>query len=320
MLVDDSVPRAVDFHAHFGISLLFAPELDLFAEPERVRHLLDCDGEQPGCPLDLDVYINGNFREEDLSKLRRGLLAQATVGSEAAATHTVPALLREMDDVGVERAVVLPIAMGLPFGDDLTERWLDAIAAAPDPKRFVPGASVVPGDPEAGAKLRAYAERGARVVKVHPTVQRVAPDDPGAMEVYEECGRLGLAVLLHAGRAGIEPESSHGYAVARHYEAMLAEFPDVDFVLGHAGARDVERMLPIAKRHPNAWMEIHGQGLSSLGRLLDALGEERLLFGTDWPWYHQGATLAKVLLVTEGRPSARAAILRGNALRLLTAS
>jgi predicted TIM-barrel fold metal-dependent hydrolase len=44
---------------------------------------------------------------------------------------------------------------------------------------------------------------------------------------------------------------------------------------------------------------------------------ERLLFGTDWPFYHQAATLAKVLLVTEGRRDVRRAILRGNAERLL---
>jgi predicted TIM-barrel fold metal-dependent hydrolase len=45
-----------------------------------------------------------------------------------------------------------------------------------------------------------------------------------------------------------------------------------------------------------------------------------LLFGTDWPFYHLGATLAKVLLVTRERPDARDAILRGNALRLLQRS
>lgn len=316
-LVDDSVPTAIDFHAHFGMNLLFAPDIDLQARPERVRHLLDCDGEEPGCPLDLDVYINANFREEDLSKLRRGAVAQVTIGSAAAKTHTIPALLQEMDDVNVGQAVILPIAFGLPFGDDLAERWLDAIESSKASARFVPGASVYPGDADAITKLRSQAARGARVVKLHPTMQRFAPDAPEAMEIYAECGRLGLPILFHAGRAGIEPESSHGFAVARHYEPMLAEFPDVNFVLGHAGARDVERMVPIAKRHPNAWLEIHGQGLTTLGTLLDELGPERLLFGTDWPFYHLGATLAKVLLVTRDRPDARRAILRGNALRLL---
>ena len=51
--------------------------------------------------------------------------------------------------------------------------------------------------------------------------------------------------------------------------------------------------------------------------MIDTVGTERLLFGTDWPFYHLGASLAKVLIVTETQPPAvRHAILRGNAERL----
>jgi predicted TIM-barrel fold metal-dependent hydrolase len=48
---------------------------------------------------------------------------------------------------------------------------------------------------------------------------------------------------------------------------------------------------------------------------------ERLLFGTDWPFYHLAATLAKVLIVTDApeRRGIRNAILRENAERLLGA-
>ena len=66
------------------------------------------------------------------------------------------------------------------------------------------------------------------------------------------------------------------------------------------------------------WLGIHGQGVSTLGEMLDATGGERMLFGTDWPFYHLAATLAKVLIVTEGRPEERSALLRGNAERLLS--
>jgi predicted TIM-barrel fold metal-dependent hydrolase len=126
-------------------------------------------------------------------------------------------------------------------------------------------------------------------------------------------------VLFHAGRAGIEPESSQPYALPRYYEAPLREFPGVQFVLGHAGARDVEAMVEIARRYPNAWLDVHGQGVTVLGEMIRGAGSERLLFGTDWPFYPLAATLAKVLIVTEGQPAVRDAILRENALRLLQA-
>lgn len=319
-LVDDDVPRTIDLHTHLGMSLLFAPDFDLHARTDRVQHLLDCDGIDPGCDLDLDVYINGNFTPADLRSLQLDAVARLLWGSSASETQTLPNLLAEMDDVGVERAAVLPIAFGLPFGDDLADRWLDALDATDSPERFIRGASVHLGDDEWRAKLRAQAARGARLVKLHPAGQRYFPDDPAAMEIYEECGRLGLVVFLHGGRAGIEPAYTHQFTMMRGYEPMLAEHPNVNFVLGHAGARDVEDAMVLGRRYPNAWLGIHGQGITVLDRLTREVGPDRLLFGSDWPFYHLGATLAKVLIITEDRPEVRAAILRENAERLLAST
>jgi predicted TIM-barrel fold metal-dependent hydrolase len=312
----EDLPPIFDVHAHLGMALLLAPNIDLLARTERVRYMLDCDSEDPGCALDLDVYMNANFTPEALRGLRMQVLGQFVWGSGAAATQTIPNLLDEMDAVGVQRALILPIAFGVPFRDRLTESWMGASSSAEVGDRLVPGASVHPRDSDRIDKLRRYAKEGARAVKMHPAAQRFYPDAPEAMEIYQECGRLGLVVVFHAGRAGIEPESSHPYTLMRNYEPMLREFPHVQFVFGHAGARDVADAIPLARRYPNAWLGIHGQGVTTLHELIESLGTERLLFGTDWPFYPLAPTLAKVLMVTQDRPDARRAILRGNADRL----
>lgn len=336
--VADDFPEAIDFHCHLGMSMLFAPELDLLVETPRVAHLLDCDARDlkepnepnepnargdlgdPGCPLDLDVYINGNFSQAALRRLRWETVSQALWGSAVAATHTIPNLLREMDASRVGQAVVLPIAFNFPFGDDLASRWHTAVETAGAEQRLLVGASVHPRDPDRIAALEAQAARGAQVVKLHPTVQRFYPDDASVMELYAECERLGLVVFFHGGRAGIEPKSSQPYAMPRHYEGALASFPNLQFVLGHGGARDGEAMRELAGRYQNAWLGIHGQSVTELSEMIRLTGGRRLLFGTDWPWYHLAATLAKVLIVTEDRPELRTAILRDNAERLLAAA
>ncbi len=213
--------------------------------------------------------------------------------------------------------MILPIVFGVPFGDDLNERWAAAIEASDQAERLHLGASVHPRDPERLVALERYAAAGARVLKLHPTMQRFYPDDPMLMELYAACERLGMVVFFHAGRAGIEPESSHRYALPRHYEGALESFPGLPFVLGHSGARDAAAMLEVGLRHENAWFGIHGQGVTQLHQMIQRTGGERMLFGTDWPFYHLAATLAKVLIVTEGEPEIRAAILRLNAERLL---
>ena len=82
--VADDFPPAIDIHCHLGMSLFLAPEIDLQARTDRVRHLLDCDAPGAGCDLDLDVYINANFSEEALWDLRKGAFAQLTWGSAEA--------------------------------------------------------------------------------------------------------------------------------------------------------------------------------------------------------------------------------------------
>jgi len=157
-------------------------------------------------------------------------------------------------------------------------------------------------------------------VKLHPTMQAFYPDEPDAMEIYQAAERLGMIIFYHGGRAGIEPESRHRYAMPRHYEGALANFPNLPFVFGHAGARDGDATLELGLRYENAWFGIHGQGVSHLDKMIERTGGERMLFGTDWPFYHLAASLAKVLIVTdsEDRRGVRHAILRGNAERLLS--
>ena len=262
------------------------------------------DGTTPGCPLDLDIDANGNFSAEALEALSRHTLSQGLWGSEFSATQTIPNLLDEMDAMRIAQAFILPIKLGLPFGDRQD--------------RLLPGMSVLPGDASALAELRAHAARGARIVKLHPTVQAFYPDMPDYMPLYEEAQALGVVVFFHGGRAGIEPGSRMRYAMPRHYEAVLKNFPGLQVILGHAGARDNEAMLELALRYPNAWLGIHGQGVSRLDDMIEQTGGERLLFGTDWPFYHIGMSLAKVLICTQqdNRRHIRQSILRDNALVL----
>jgi predicted TIM-barrel fold metal-dependent hydrolase len=316
-LVVDDLPAGVDFHAHLGMSLLFAPDLDLLARTPRIQYLLDCDRDEPGCDLDLDVYINSAFDEQMHAELERQLRNQLLWGGEAAATHTIPNLVAELDAMRFHAAALLPIAVGLPFGDDVTEQWLAALERSGFGDRFIAFASVHPSDRGWRERLRGFARRGVRGLKVHPEMQRVFPDEPRMMEIYQECERLGLAVIFHAGRSGIEPEFMRKYALLRRFAEPLGTFPRVQFALGHAGARDVDDAVALARRHDNVWLEITGQGVTRLDAIIQDVGTERLLFGSDWPFYPLAATLAKVLLVTEKNKAGRAAIVRHNADRIL---
>ncbi|MEP1595302.1 MAG: amidohydrolase family protein, partial [Halieaceae bacterium] len=256
ILIEESIQGVIDVHAHLGMSVLFSPDLNLQQTTDRVRHLLDCDATDPGCNLDLDIYINGNFDAEALKQLQISTIAQGLWGSQYAETQTIPNLIAEMDAMHVANAFILPIKMGLPFGDSQTAHWRNEIDKANADRRLIAGLSAHPRKSDCITQMREHAATGARLLKLHPTVQKFYPDDPAVMHVYEEAQKLGLVVFFHGGRAGIEPESRLRYAMPRHYEAVLAEFPGLQVIMGHAGARDVEAMVSMAQQYDNAWLGI----------------------------------------------------------------
>ena len=317
--VDDAVPFSIDMHAHLGMSALFKPELDLQASSPRVMHLLDCDNQDDLCDLELDQYINGNFTEKAQSKLQKDILSQFIWGSEVVRTHTISNLLAEMDSMRIAKAAILPIKFDLPFGDDQSETWRSEITKSHSQDRLLAGFSVHPLKKNCIDEMREHAKSGFKLMKLHPTVQKFYPDDPALMPLYEEAASLGVSIFFHGGRAGIEPESSHRYAMPRHYMKPLKDFPSIQFILGHGGARDVDAMLEVKLMHNNAWLGTHGQGISKLDQIIDKTNSKKIVFGSDWPFYHLASSLAKVLIVTESqsRNLARENLLRNNAVELL---
>jgi predicted TIM-barrel fold metal-dependent hydrolase len=148
----------------------------------------------------------------------------------------------------------------------------------------------------------------------------IRPDHPRAMRLYGACGRLGLVVLFHCGPVGIEPAAGRRRSQVRLYEAAIAEHPGTRFILGHSGALQFDEALAFARRYENVWLETASQSLHNVRRLVHEAPGERVLLGSDWPFYSQAMALAKALLATEGLERERARLLHENAERLFGTS
>jgi predicted TIM-barrel fold metal-dependent hydrolase len=134
------------------------------------------------------------------------------------------------------------------------------------------------------------------------------------------CGAHGLPVLFHCGPVGIEPAAARRRSQVARYERAIAEHPETTFVLGHSGALQHDEAIRFADRYPNTWFDLSCLGLEALREVLDTVPSDRVLYGTDWPFYHQALTLARVLIATEGDPALRRSVLHDNAVRLLALS
>jgi predicted TIM-barrel fold metal-dependent hydrolase len=313
VLADSKFGPAIDVHTHLSLTFLIKQRVDLRLETEKVAHYLP-----EGRPIDFEVYQNRNLSDDDRAALEHdlGLNSLRTEGMRK--THTIPNLLREMRRVGVRASVLLPIEW--PVLSRNAETWLDASRGSEaDDKRegVVCFGSVHPFDRHMEQRLDAQKAMGARGVKIHPAVQLVRPDHDRAMRVYRACGARDLPVLIHCGPVDIEGALGRKLSQLRNYERAVAECPETTFFLGHAGAMQMEEALRLAKRYPNVVLEMSGQSLPNVRRILDEAPPDRVVYGSDWPFYHQAIGIAKVLMATEGDEAARARVLHDNAARIL---
>lgn len=305
-VADPAFGPSVDVHNHLALTYASPQRLDLQREFPRTEHYLPL-----GRPLDLDIYMNKNFLPADLKRLTADLTWKSATPWGMRRTHTLANIAREMQELGIVNAVLLPIE--LPLVSRNAETYLSVTRGR---EEFITFGSVHPYELRPVARLRRQKALGARGVKIHPAVQLVYPHDKRAMRIYRACGELDLPVLWHCGPVDIEPPAGRRRSQVRHYERPVAENPDTTFILGHAGALQPEEAVRIANRYPNAWLEVASQGLPVVRMILEQAPVDRVMLGSDWPFYHQATALAKVLIATEGDPGLRHQVLYENASRL----
>jgi predicted TIM-barrel fold metal-dependent hydrolase len=114
--------------------------------------------------------------------------------------------------------------------------------------------------------------------------------DDGYRSALELADARGLSVLLHTwGGSGF-----NGHEEVR---AVAGKYPGAKLIMGHSLHGDWDRAIAIARQFPNTYLELTAvldeQG--ALEKFVDNLGSERILFGTDFPWfdfhYYIGAIL-----------------------------
>jgi predicted TIM-barrel fold metal-dependent hydrolase len=109
-------------------------------------------------------------------------------------------------------------------------------------------------------------------------------DDPLLDPIAREAGRRGVPILhhiwQHRRRDWPGQEASDAVELAR----LAERYPSVSFILAHiGGGGDWQHTLPAVRPLPNVYVDLSGSGVDRgmLDRTLDAVGAERMLWGSD---------------------------------------
>jgi len=217
---------------------------------------------------------------------------------EAKAEH----LIEYMDEVGVEKSVVLSVGDSCRKYEDLigitNEVTLEAALEYPD--RLIPFFAVDPG-PNAEEKIRELQPKGFKGFGEHKVDMKF--DDPQCIKVFQTCGEIRLPVLVH------NDPHLHFPKDIEAIEKVLQLCPDTVFIFhGPSWWREISgeveysagyptgKVAPggkverILKEYSNAYADISaGSGYNALNRDKDYAKRfledngDKVMLGTDFP-------------------------------------
>jgi len=302
------VPPVYDDHSHFGWSYYFGHVIDHNKKYADTRYYYDF--EKPAEENILDVQ--GHPSDAEAKMVEKDIYFILFRCPPISKGQTVPNMIEEMDLFGVRGISVLPIE--IPMRSRHARQTVAACKADP---RLIPFAGVHPQTPSFEKRIKDQVADGARGLKFHPEFQFCAPDHPKAMRIFEVCEQLGLPVLCHSGCTGTEPPFMQKLAAIERYRTVFETFPNLNFIMGHAGLRNTDEAIAYANEFPQVYLDLAGQTTPQIREVLKRADHDRILYGSDWAFYPMAVTLARTLVALEEFPQAREKVMYRNAERLL---
>lgn len=197
---------------------------------------------------------------------------------------------------------------------DVSAKLLPFVSANP---------AVMTSDESREHLAQAFGEWGARGLKLHPIGIRAYPHDPGFDGVYDACIEADVPLVFHSG-----PDTrGRGFSEPGVFAALAAARPELKMVLAHLGGGSWGDTLAVAEAHPQIMFDLSeiviwigataGPSAQDVAALVRSIGVERVLTGSDFPWYTPAVTAELVDALPGFSDSERALLLGENAARLL---
>ncbi len=142
-------------------------------------------------------------------------------------------------------------------------------------------------------EIKDRVKEGAKGIKLHPTSQRFFPNDGRLYPAYQKIEELGLPIISHSGDF---PQVDEEYSRPANFVDVLRNFPGLTLVLAHMAHGYLDEAVEVMQTCPNVYLDSSAviEGTMPSHMLPDEeavatirrVGCDRVLFGSDWPWFH----------------------------------
>ncbi len=220
--------------------------------------------------------------------------------------QTADELLAKMDRAGIDMAVVFPFRYE-NFDNHYT---YEAVKKHPDRLiGFCMAAPWVQRDYQDVAR-REIQEYGFKGIKIHANAHSFKMTGVGTLApIFEVAREFDIPIIAYSGDELV--------AVPHTFIPIANEFPDVKIIMAHSGfMQNTPEAITVAKECPNIYLA-HESGISGgLAQSVVELPVERVLMGTDTPYWDFEVQLKKIEVAVPD-PADRKKIMGENLAKLL---
>ncbi|MBI5116626.1 amidohydrolase [Candidatus Poribacteria bacterium] len=227
-------------------------------------------------------FVTERFKPKDPSQVRDG---------------TIGRLIREMDEAGIDKTVLLALDAGIAFRSHLTLREyndyvIDIVRKHPD--RIIGFAGIDPRrGKEAIVELERCVESGVKGLKLW-TLTGFYLDDEKYYPLYEKAAELKIPMLVHTGMG--PPGTYMKFNRPMYVDKVAVDFPGINIILAHIGDPWIDEAVALVIKNANVYVDISAwepsvkfapfvlcQTLTKIK--MSCGGLHKVLFGSDWPLF-----------------------------------
>ena len=192
---------------------------------------------------------------------------------------TVSQLLQQSKAAGIEKSVILPVAIRADRVRGINSFILDQTKLH---EEFIGFGTVHAAMENIGDEARWIMAQGLKGVKMHPDSQRFAIDDLRLFPLYEEIqGKI--PILLHMG------DHRYDYSHPIKLRRILDLFPKLNAIAAHFGGYSMQETACELLKDTNCIFDASSSLMflqeGEAERYIGIYGAERMAFGSDYPMW-----------------------------------
>ncbi|MBN2845366.1 MAG: amidohydrolase [Deltaproteobacteria bacterium] len=218
-------------------------------------------------------------------------LARALAPKMRKLTMPVEDFILQLDEMGVEKAVIFKLDEETPSGIPGLPNDYYADIVKKYPNKFIGIAGIDPlKGMDAVREIRRSYDLGLRGVAVRPFMFEIPPHHAKMYPIYSTCVELDIPIWFHLSIN----YSTNSMEVERpiYLDIVARDFPELKMIAGHGGWPWINEMVAVAWRNPNIYIDIasyipkylgiQGSGWDSLLHFGNSVLQDKILFGSTW--------------------------------------